>query len=109
MRVTLDRQFVQSLEGNMTKRLPKLVFVWMILAFAAAAPLGAQDARQVAMSKQWPWCPEQPHLIVRQSLQDGVDLEPHHAALLAACADQAAREEPSSGRFALEFAVTTDF
>jgi hypothetical protein len=93
----------------MTKRLPKLPFLCIALAFAAASPLGAQGAREVAMSKQWPWCPEQPNLVVRQSLQDGVDLEPHHAAMLAACAEQAAaRGEPSSDRFALEMAATTD-
>jgi uncharacterized protein (DUF1499 family) len=92
----------------MTKRLT-LAFSWIALAFAAAAPLGAQGAREVAMSKQSPWCPEQPNLVVRQSLQDRVDLEPHHAAVLAACAEQAAaRWEPPSDRFASEMAATTD-
>jgi len=93
----------------MTKHLPNWVFCWMALAFAAAAPLGAQGTRDVAMSKQEPWCLEQPSLIARPSLQHRVDLEPHQAAVLAACVEQSAREEPSSARFALEMAATTDF
>jgi hypothetical protein len=74
-----------------------------------AEPIWAQGARDAARSTQWLWCPEQPHLTLRPSLQEGVDLEPHHAAVLAACAEQTAREEPSSARFALEMTATADF
>ena len=72
-------------------------------------PAWTHDARGVAMIEQRAWCPEQPHLIARQSLQAGVDFEPHHAAVLVACTEQAAMQEPSSDRFALEMAATTDF
>lgn len=69
----------------MNKRLPKLALPYIALAFAAAAPLGAQGTHDV--SKQWAWCQEQPSIVARQGLQNGPDLEPLHAAVLAACAD----------------------
>ena len=71
----------------MTERLPKMVFICIALAFAAAAPIGAQTVREAAVNKQLAWCPEQPNLIAVRGLQEGVDLEPHQAAVLAACAD----------------------
>jgi hypothetical protein len=92
----------------MTEHLMKLAFVSIALTFAAAAPVGAQGARVDVISTQEPWCPEQPNRIARQSLQDGVDLEPHHAAVLVACAEQSAREQSSSALLALEVASSKD-
>lgn len=88
----------------MTKRLPHLAYFCIALALAASAPFGTLGAQEVALSKQLSWCLEAPSPMARDSVQDGADLEPHHAAVLAACAEQAAREEPSSNRFALETA-----
>ena len=93
----------------MTERLPKVVFICIALAFAAAAPVGAQTVRQAAVNKQLAWCPEQPNLSAVRGVQEGVDLEPHQAAVLAACAEQAAKEGPSSGLLAIEMAATSDF
>lgn len=67
----------------MTERL----FICIALAFAAAAPVSAQTVQEAAVNKQMVWCPEQPTLIAVRGLQEGVDLEPHQAAVLAACAD----------------------
>ena len=92
----------------MTRRLTHMTFACIVLACAAAAPVGAQGAREDAISTQGPWCPEQPDRIARQSLQDGVDLEPHHAAVLAACAEQAATEQASSALLALGVAAPKD-
>ena len=71
----------------MSERPPKMVFICIALAFAAAAPLGAQTVREAAVNKQLAWCPEQPNLIAIRGLQEGVDLESHQAAVLAACVD----------------------
>ena len=92
----------------MTEHLMKLAFVCVALAFAAATPVSAQGAREDVISTQEPWCPEQPNRLAGPSLQDRVDLEPHHAAVLAACAEQSAREQSSSALLALEVAASTD-
>jgi hypothetical protein len=92
----------------MTEHLTKLAFVCIALAFAADAPVGAQGAREDVISAQWPWCPEQVNRTARPSLQDGVDFEPHHAAVLIACAEQSAREQSSSAVLALEVAAPKD-
>lgn len=91
----------------MTEHLTKLAFVCVALALAAAAPVGAQGARE-DISTQLPWCPEEPNLIAGQSLQDDVDLEPHHTAVLAACAEQSARGQSSSALLGRELAASTD-
>ena len=92
----------------MTRHLRQLTFVCIALAFAATAPVGAQGAREDVITAQWPWCPEPPNRIARQSLQDGVDLEPHYAAVLAACAEQAATEQSASALLALGVAAPKD-
>jgi hypothetical protein len=94
-----------KLGKKMLKRLPKLAFICITFAFAAASYLGAQGARDV--STQWTWCSEQPSLTALQGLQEGTDLEPHQAAVLAACTEQAARDR--SGPPTLEMAAATDF
>lgn len=93
----------------MTKRLPKLALFCTALAFAASGSIAATGQREGASREENAWCPAQPQLIARQSLKDGVDLEPHHAAVLAACAEQAAWEAPSSARSTLDVAATSDF
>jgi hypothetical protein len=98
----------KSWRKSMTRHLTQLTFVCIALAFAAAAPVGAQGTHEDVISTQWPWCPEQPNRIARQSLQDGVDLEPHHAAVLAACAEQSAREQSASALLALGVAAPKD-
>ena len=90
----------------MIRRPTQLTFVCIALAFAAAAPVGAQGAREGVISTQWPWCSEQPNHVARLSPQDGVDLEPHHAAVLAACAEQAAAEQSPSALLALGVAAS---
>jgi hypothetical protein len=80
--------------------------IYLIAFLFPTAPIRAQDAREVAVIDQRPWCLE---LIAGRSLHEGVDLEPHHAAMVAACAEQAAeKEEPASSRFALKKAASTD-
>jgi hypothetical protein len=98
----------KSWRKSMTRHLTQLTFVCIALAFAAAAPVGAQGTHEDVISTQWPWCPEQPNRIARQSLQDGVDLEPHYAAVLAACAEQSAKEQISSALLALGVAAPKD-
>jgi hypothetical protein len=93
----------------MTKRLPKLALFCIAFTFAASGPIGATGQRDGASLEQNGWCPAQPQLVARQSLKDGVDLEPHHAAVLAACTEQAAWEAPSAARSAVDVAATSDF
>jgi hypothetical protein len=89
----------------MTKRLSKTVFICIALAFAAAAPAGAQTVREAALNKQLAWCPEHPNRIAVRGLQEGVDLEPHQAAVLAACADVETRDVMVLGTFSASVPV----
>jgi hypothetical protein len=92
----------------MIRLLTQLTFVCIALAFAAVPPVAAQGAREDVIRTQWPWCPDVSQRIARQSWQDDGDLEPYHAAVLAACAEQAAAEQSPSALLALGVAASPD-